>query len=154
MSRASLKKEACGGPHGKTSISNLIFLETRNFRRISLAETKGIKFEVTGLTVTSLTASGGGDSGDRFDQHNHDQAECNVLGVGVPDLPEGICLAWIGGRLASRSGSKDLDPDEANHCQHGKTAVLKLGLTEPVEINTNIVNVGQTEGVKANISCH
>ena len=35
-----------------------------------------------------------------------------------------------------------------------KAAVLELGLAKPVQINTNIVNVGKAKGIKADITSH
>jgi len=44
--------------------------------------------------------------------------------------------------------------EEASDGKHGNTAVLDFGLAEPVEVDSDIVNVGKAEGVEANVSGH
>ncbi|EJK71532.1 hypothetical protein THAOC_07017, partial [Thalassiosira oceanica] len=91
---------------------------------------------------------------DGLDEHDHDEAGGDVLRVRVPDLPEGVRLALGRGGLASRRGSEELDLDEAQAGEHGHAGVLELGLSEPVEVDSDIVDVGQAEGVESDVTGH
>jgi hypothetical protein len=74
--------------------------------------------------------------------------------MSTPELPEGVHLALIGGHFTSWSRSEDFHLKDTNYSKHGNTAVLDFSFTEPVEVDTDIVNVGKSKGVKANVSSH
>jgi hypothetical protein len=74
--------------------------------------------------------------------------------VGVPQLPECIHLARSSSSLASWGRSKDLNLEDTSDGEHGNATMLQLSLTQPVKINTDIINVGKTKGVEANITSH
>ena len=154
MGGASLHKKTSSGPHRKTAVGDLLRLETFELGGIALAEAKGIKAEVTGSALTGLTAGGGGDTANHLNDRDHDKAKGDVLGVGVPQLPEGIHLALGGGGLAAGRGAEDLDLEDTSDGEHGNTAVLDLGLTEPVEVDTDLINIGKTEGVETDVAGH
>ena len=151
---ASLHKKSGGGPHGKAAVGNLLGLEALELGGVALAEAEGVEAEVTGGAVAGLAAGGGGDAGDHLNDGDHDEAEGDVLGVGVPELPEGVHLALGGGGLAAGGGAEDLDLEDAGDGEHGDTGVLELGLAHPVEIDADLVDLRKAEGVEANITGH
>mmetsp|Transcript_29565 Transcript_29565/g.50401 ORF Transcript_29565/g.50401 Transcript_29565/m.50401 type:complete len:257 (+) Transcript_29565:198-968(+) len=154
VSLAALQDKTRCSPHSKTSISNFLCLKSLNLSWVSLHESKRIKSKVTWGTVTRLTARGGSNSRYSLNHHNHDQTSSNVLWVRVPDLPESISLALSGGSFTSRSRSESFYLQETSDCQHSNTAVFDFSLTKPVEVNSNIVNVGKAQRVKTNITSH
>ena len=129
-------------------------LEALELGRVALAEAEGVEAEVAGGAVAGLAAGGGGDAGDHLNGGDHDEGEGNVLGVRVPQLPEGVHLALGGGGLAAGGGAEDLDLENAGDGEHGHTGVLELGLAHPVEIDTDLIDLRKAEGVKANITGH
>ena len=151
---ASLHKKAGGGPHGEAAVGNLLGLEALELGRVALAEAEGVEAEVAGGAIAGLAAGGGGDAGDHLNGGDHDEGEGNVLGVRVPQLPEGVHLALGGGGLAAGGGAEDLDLEDAGDGEHGHTGVLELGLAHPVEIDTDLIDLRKAEGVKANITGH
>mmetsp|Transcript_6762 Transcript_6762/g.11012 ORF Transcript_6762/g.11012 Transcript_6762/m.11012 type:complete len:210 (+) Transcript_6762:349-978(+) len=154
MGLAALQDKTRCSPHSKTSISNFLCLKSLSLRWVSLHEAKRVKVKVTWSTVSRLTARCGSNSRYSLNHHNHDQASNNVLWVRVPDLPECISLALSGGSFTSWSRTKSFYLQETSDCQHSNTAVLDFSLTKPVEVNSNIVNVGKTQRVKTNITSH
>jgi len=56
---------------------------------------------------------------------------------------------------ASQPGAgEELDLQEARHGEHGHAGVLDLGLAEPVEVDPDVVDVGEAEGVEAHVPGH
>ena len=151
---ASLHKKSGGGPHGKAAVGDLLGLEALELGGVALAEAEGVEAEVAGSAVAGLAAGGGGDAGDHLNDGDHDEAEGDVLGVGVPELPEGVHLALGGGGLAAGGGAEDLDLEDAGDGEHGNTGVLELGLAHPVEVDADLIDLRKAEGVEANITGH
>ena len=151
---ATLDDQTSGGPHGEPSVGNFLSLQPRRLLRVALHESQRVQSEVSRRAVTALASTGRGDTADGLDEHDHDEAGGDVLRVRVPDLPEGVRLALGRGGLASRRGSEELDLDEAQAGEHGHAGVLDLGLSEPVEVDPDIVDVGQAEGVESDVTGH
>mmetsp|Transcript_14795 Transcript_14795/g.32235 ORF Transcript_14795/g.32235 Transcript_14795/m.32235 type:complete len:259 (-) Transcript_14795:55-831(-) len=151
---AALHDEAGGGPHGQPSVGDLLGLEPLGLGGVALHVPQGIQAEVARGAVAALPSAGGGDAGHGLDEGDHDEAGGDVLGVGVPELPERVCLALGRGGLAAGGGPEELHLEEARHGQHGHAPVLELGLAEPVEVDAHVVDVGQAQGVEAHVAGH
>jgi hypothetical protein len=121
---------------------------------IASLESKWVKPKVTWCTVSGLAAGCGSNTADHLDNHDHDKAECNVLWVGVPQLPECIHLILGCGSLASRCWSEKLNLKDTGNSKHAKTTMLEFGLAKPVKVDANIINVRKTKRVETDISSH
>mmetsp|Transcript_22890 Transcript_22890/g.41353 ORF Transcript_22890/g.41353 Transcript_22890/m.41353 type:complete len:243 (-) Transcript_22890:51-779(-) len=148
----SLCKESRGRPHGQPSVRHFLCLQPHDLSLVHLKVSKRIKAKVTGLTVATVPSTRYGNTGDHFNNRNHDEGKCDVLGMGTPELPESIHLVLGGGRLASGRRAESLNLHNACDSKHGNTAVLELSLAKPVEIDANVINIGKTQWVESNIT--
>mmetsp|Transcript_25317 Transcript_25317/g.60851 ORF Transcript_25317/g.60851 Transcript_25317/m.60851 type:complete len:228 (-) Transcript_25317:44-727(-) len=151
---ASLRDQAARRPHGQPSIGDLLRPEPLRLLGISLHVSQRIQPEVPRRPIAALPPARGRDAAHGLDERDHHEGRGDVLRMAVPELPERVGLALGRGGLASRRGSEELDLEEARYGEHGDAAVLELGLAEPVEVYADVVDVGQAEGVEANVSGH
>jgi hypothetical protein len=161
--------------HSKTSVQHFSGLHTVGlFLVLALEELKGVKAEVSGLTVKlSLGDLDEGstaaelDEGDRNEQELHGSLpNKDVVGiVGVGDAVNRIDAS--GETHHDSEGTIGGEPSEPG--KHGNTSVFELGLTHPVEGGDSLGffprrrlddssevlgDGGQVEGVEANITGH
>mmetsp|Transcript_17853 Transcript_17853/g.38538 ORF Transcript_17853/g.38538 Transcript_17853/m.38538 type:complete len:219 (-) Transcript_17853:126-782(-) len=149
---ASLEDKSHSSPHSKASILKLLVLHLLHVS-IRLREIRS-KSKETGFALSRFTSSGSRNSRYGLSNHNKNQRSSDVLWVRVPDLPEGVHLILCGGSLTSRGRSEGLNPNSSGNSQHGNTSVLDLSLAKPVKIDSDIINVGETKGVKSLVSGH
>mmetsp|Transcript_8070 Transcript_8070/g.12776 ORF Transcript_8070/g.12776 Transcript_8070/m.12776 type:complete len:257 (-) Transcript_8070:39-809(-) len=154
MIRASLTNQTGRCPHGQPSIRNLLRLKPLGLLGISLQVSQRIQSEITGCPISALPSARRGNSRHGLDEGNHDKSGGDVLRVRVPNLPEGIGLTLQRGGFASGSGSEEFDLDEAGDGEHGHAGVFDFGFAEPVEVDSDIVDVGEAEGVESDVSGH
>jgi hypothetical protein len=69
-------------------------------------------------------------------------------------LPDSIHLALRSGHFSSRDRSETLNLDNFGNGKHDNTAMLNLGLTNPVKINSNLVHAEKARRIKTNITRH
>mmetsp|Transcript_22068 Transcript_22068/g.61418 ORF Transcript_22068/g.61418 Transcript_22068/m.61418 type:complete len:275 (+) Transcript_22068:255-1079(+) len=150
----SLHNFSSGSEHGETAIGDLLSLQSLELVCVSLSVPEWVESEVTWGALSCDASLRDGDSGEGLDEHDSDEAGGDVLWVGTPDLPECVHLVLGGGHFASWGWSEDLNLEDSGDGEHGNTSMLDLGLAEPVEIDADLVDVGETEWVEANISCH
>jgi hypothetical protein len=150
----ALQDFTSGSKHSKTSVGNFLGLEALELVGISLLEAKRVQAEVTRSTHARLSSRSGSNSGDGLNERDCEEGGEDVLWVGIPDLPESIHLVLVCGHFTSGGRAENFDLEDTSNGKHGNTAMLELGLTEPVKVNTNLINVGETKGVETNISSH
>ena len=138
-SGGSLNEKTHCGEHGKASVGN--FPRLKGIVHLTSLEVKRVESEVTWSTVSGLATSSGSNTRDHLDNHDHDKTERNVLWVGVPQLPEGIQLVLGSGSLTSWSWSENFNLNNTGDSKHCKAAMLEFGLAEPVEVDSDIINV-------------
>mmetsp|Transcript_29751 Transcript_29751/g.49091 ORF Transcript_29751/g.49091 Transcript_29751/m.49091 type:complete len:207 (+) Transcript_29751:65-685(+) len=151
---ASLHEKSGSGKHGKASVGNFLCLKTGKLGGITLLESKWVQVKVTWGAVSAFTSTGSSNSANHLGNGDHDKGESDVLWVGVPQLPERVHLALSSGSLASWGRSEDLNLEDTSNSKHGNTAMLELGLTEPVKVDSDIINVGKSKWVETDITSH
>ena len=72
----------------------------------------------------------------------------------LPRVPEDVHLASPVGFRPARQGAKPFHPDNARRREHRDAAVLELGLSEPVEVDAEVVDLGQPQRVEAHVAGH
>mmetsp|Transcript_37146 Transcript_37146/g.77780 ORF Transcript_37146/g.77780 Transcript_37146/m.77780 type:complete len:237 (-) Transcript_37146:93-803(-) len=154
MIRASLTNQTSRSPHGQPSIRNLLRLKPRGLLGIALQVSQRIQSKITGRPIPALPSARRGNSRHGLDEGNHDKSGGDVLRVRVPNLPESIGLTLQRGGFASGGGSEEFDLNEAGDGEHGNAGVFDFGFAEPVEVDSDIIDVGKAEGVESDISSH
>ncbi len=148
---ASLNNFSHGGEHGQTSVGSLLGFKLGPTSWV-LGPREWVESKVTRSTLSRFPSKSGGNTREGLNEHNKNESGRNVLWVGIPELPESINLVLGCRHFISWSRSEDFHLEETDNCQHGQAAMLDLGLTKPVKINAQFVNVGKTKWVKANIA--
>ena len=72
----------------------------------------------------------------------------------LPRVPEDVHLRPAVGFRPARERAKPFHPDDARRREHRDAAVLELRFSEPVQINTEVVDLGQAERVEAHVAGH
>ena len=153
--RAPLHDQAGRGPHGEPPVGDLLRLQPRRLGGIPLHVPQGVQPEVSGGAVPPRPPGRGGDAGDHLPDPDEEEGGRDVLGVAVPYRPERVRLALDARRgLAAGRGAEELHLEEAGDREHRDAAVLDLGLAEPVEVDADVVDVRQAEGVEADVAGH
>ena len=120
---------ATNGAHGKTSVLQFCKLHFLLLGRVFGVKTNGVESKVTWCSVEFVHV---GQSGERNGLHEGDPSKDLDHGFGelVVSLQDGGD-AFEGVRLTG--DANEFGNDKSKSGQHGGTAVLQLGLTEPWE---------------------
>jgi len=91
-----LQQQPTRCPHGQSSVHNLLFLQPLERGRVPLAVPERVKAKVSRLP-SNLFPPGCRNARDPLNYEDSDQPRGNVLGVSIPQLPEGVRLAlcWL-----------------------------------------------------------
>ena len=88
-------------------------------------------------------------SSERTSQHKKDAAY-ELL----PRVPEDVHLRPAVGLGPAGQRAEGLDPDDARRREHRDAAVLELRFSQPVEVDAEVVDLGQPERVEAHVAGH
>ena len=72
----------------------------------------------------------------------------------LPRVPEDVHLRPAVGFRPARERAEGLDPDDARRREHRDAAVLELRFSQPVEVDAEVVDLGQAERVEAHVAGH
>ena len=72
----------------------------------------------------------------------------------LPRVPEDVHLRPAVGFRPARQGAEPFHPDDARRREHRDAAVLDLRLSQPVQVNAQVVDLGQAERVEAHVAGH
>mmetsp|Transcript_42245 Transcript_42245/g.69861 ORF Transcript_42245/g.69861 Transcript_42245/m.69861 type:complete len:261 (-) Transcript_42245:42-824(-) len=154
MGGYTLKDHTSGGHHGKATVLDLLECVVGGLLGGG-GHLQRVETVVPGGTVARLAALGDGQAGDHLHNEEAEEATANVEGVVLPHLPEHIHLGLASSIGETREdGAVDGSEEDAGASEHGNTAVLELGLTHPVKIKTNILDLRQLQGVEAVVAGH
>jgi len=115
-------------------------------------ELEGVELEVAGGAAAGFLVDG--DAREELDEADGEGRAHDGVGVLVEGVPEDIDLRLALGDGPSRERSEGLDEENAGDSHHRQAAVLELGLAHPVEVDADVVDVRETQGVEAPVASH
>lgn len=151
MGGDALEDEARGRDHGEAAVRDLLGGE-----RLGHREAKRVEAKVARRAHARLAAGGRGDARrhlDHRDEHDRRRDDVRVL---VPEVPEHVHLraAIRRAELEARRRAEELLEDDARRRKHRDARVLELRLAQPVEVDANVIDLGQAQRVEARIARH
>mmetsp|Transcript_472 Transcript_472/g.1241 ORF Transcript_472/g.1241 Transcript_472/m.1241 type:complete len:234 (-) Transcript_472:25-726(-) len=146
VGNGALGDEAGGGPHGESAVVDLL-----QGHVLGDLELEGVEAPVAGRAFAGLAALGDGDAGDDFDEAEEEQGRGEFLGVLVDDGPEDVDLGLADGIGVARQAADALLEPKAEAGEHGDAGVLDLGLAEPVEVEADVGELREAQGVEADV---
>mmetsp|Transcript_9244 Transcript_9244/g.30045 ORF Transcript_9244/g.30045 Transcript_9244/m.30045 type:complete len:200 (-) Transcript_9244:157-756(-) len=144
----ALGDDAGHGHHGEAAVGDFLF---GDFRRD--LEHEGVKFEVAG-SASRVAAGGDGDAGDEFGDAEEEGRGDDGIGVFVEGIPEDVHLGAPLGEGPPGEGAEALREEDARRRHHRNSPVLQLRLAEPVEVDPEVVDLREPQGVEAHVPRH
>jgi hypothetical protein len=136
-------------PHGEAAVLDL--LQGQLLRDLELER---VQAEVARRPLSRRAPHRRRHAGDELDGRDEDDARADRVRVLLPRVPEDVHLASPISLGPARERAEGLDPDDARGGQHGHPTVLELGLAQPVQINAEVVDLGQAQRVEAHVAGH